>query len=529
MNSHIEIKIFSINTALSGLEPTGIAITYGVNMIPYAVIDLPPTQAKMLCDFDQEIRREPVSIRVRTSFGCLVFDGLADGLSSSASPGSTTLQLIVKSAFQELLETFPRSPGMHPNPLIDILFRRPTFEIKNYTVTDWLHTVTAKAHAGLNENQPPSRYIINAGIAILEQQENIRTQYQAIMGPGTKPIMDVIESYTKVKFDRAIALLRKVDTSYVDETIGLTVKDSRISQLITPCLIENTGSVFDFLIQAFSRFGCNLVVGSRGNAYVIPNAGFVKIPHIESKKIVQGTLSPSANIFYPMDYESYDFSDAGYKDVKAVYVISDPASQMHSSNDSPDLGRYVDPNPNTTGGILVASIPQAIAYNLGAVLGENTKKSQRAVAEQTPNLNPTLTQTDIETHQKQQKLKIHTDTWKLKQGFFDQWAELKYLEVKYMDRTGSVMGMFNPNRAPGAVGVIYTRLPGIAIDMLITSVTHRFQVSPPNGGQAVTSVAFNCGRFSKSGSGVDEISLFKYTGQKSLDFATKFAKDINEK
>ena len=117
--------------------------------------------------------------------------------------------------------------------------------------------------------------------------------------------------------------------------------------------------------------------------------------------------------------------------------------------------------------------------------------------------------------------------------FADQWAELRYYQLKYTDRMGGLGMLFNPNCAPGAVGTAYLRAPGVYIDFFVTEVVHEIRLSAPDHGQAATHIGFNCGRmgsYTEAGAlapGLKQLDLFDgFDATKSGKVAAAFVKDI---
>jgi hypothetical protein len=116
--------------------------------------------------------------------------------------------------------------------------------------------------------------------------------------------------------------------------------------------------------------------------------------------------------------------------------------------------------------------------------------------------------------------------------FADQWAQLRYCQLKYTDRMGGIGMLFNPNCSPGAIGTIYLRAPGVYIDYFVTEVSHEIRLGVPDHGSATTNIGFNCGRMGMYQSaplstGLPKLDLFDgFDATKSAKVAAAFVKDI---
>ena len=136
--------------------------------------------------------------------------------------------------------------------------------------------------------------------------------------------------------------------------------------------------------------------------------------------------------------------------------------------------------------------------------------------------------TDVENSEDlpQGEKKAVEDNRKPFKDMLDNYAEQKFLQVRYGDRQGSMTLSFNPNWVPGASGTLFIRSTEMFLEFYVTSVTHRVDLSPPANGSAITTINFNCGRMGKQTIGVSKDEFLGYDGKKEKDFQKKFIADI---
>ena len=508
MKADLKVTVSSPDIPLlNSIKPVGLTLSYGINELPTASLDLSTEDMALFCDYTAW-KRKPIKVIVFSKNGCLQFDGLADGLSTSCSVGSMSTQLVIKHPFQILFETYPRTPGFHPGSE-DILNMTPVMSFKN-DGSNWLLNLS-----GTTYKQNPIKYVIDLAIFMLENQHRVVSTYAMQTSPNFRlaGVMAAVSEYTPALFKKSIALLNSIDTTRTDGMNFISNgNNANVLTSIFSNLAENTSSVLDFVISGIKLFKCNLIIAF-DKAYTVPNAGF--LIQEANTNIVGKSTTP--NIAYPADYSSYQFSDNGFKDIKGVYVYG-TATGMAYSRSVPSIGEgaWVDPDPLVKGGIATANIPlfSFYAFDSSASTAQVTTPPTGAVV-----TGPAAVKAVSEQSQ------ANRDA--TSQEFYDNWAQMTYFELKYMDRTGSLNSMFNPRWAPGAVGTIYTKQPGAFIDMFVTGVTHTFSISAPNTGIASTSVSFTCGRFGKSKTGMSSIRLFKFDAGSSLAYAADFVNNIS--
>jgi hypothetical protein len=520
----------AINMTVAGYSnifiPIGISLTYGYNMIPQAVVNVDIRQAAMsaLCNFDA-YRRQPVYINIKTPSGCLVFEGLADGLSLGQQMGRVQLQLVVKNKFQTLTEILAKFPGITPNSL-DIFSRPPGIVLDN-TENDLAANLMVGARAFELTGDVISLIVgllnemLNGQTALLSSQQNTST-----MALPTDFLEILASNSGSLATGRT--LLSNINMQYA-QSIQVNGHNPAICEFLTKSIINADGNIFDLLISMLSQFNCALVIGN-DVAFVVPEIGFMKVPKPNPRSIGSGAMSSVPNIIYPAQYDSISFNDNGYKDIKACYIYADTSlgSGIQNGTRGEIQGGYVD--PNATGGVFVTQLPYFMVIGAEFFNYEHAPVMRTRVANRQTNASDSKVTVDMAMlDAMNQRDKMDDANRRLKEGFINNWAQLQYLNLKYKDRTGSINMIFNPRIAPGAVGSVYTRVPGTFIDFYVTGVNHTLSIEAPNTATANTSVSFNCGRLGAGlqSQGIDGVTFFGgFNGADSLSFATDFSKSI---
>lgn len=510
--SQISITVQGVDVALS-LRPIGVDLNYTYNEVPVALVDISTDDISLLCNFEN-FRRKKVIISINTDYGCIKFEGLIDGLSMVQSIGNIRLQMVVKNSFQVLKETYPKLPGLHPSSMdlfrrVDVIKHSPEFD-------DFFKTLSIGLDTRSDRVKNLIDFYIAAAIKYVTAQQNITVVSN--VAPAVSGIIQVAKDLAKTTLPIALDKLGKIDTSFVK---GMTI--SAASALVTghalEGLVNGTDSLFNSLVSNLTDLGCVLVIGN-SKAWVVPEVGFLQIDH--TSKIGLGATSDLSNIVYPAQYTSVTFNDNGYRDIKACYVVSDANIQLLNKKLTSELGFYID--TNAKGGVLTLAIPKFVAVGSAGALFEATSEAQKAIKEKSDNLSEELDEDTTVDELKDVESQLELNGVRSQKEFINNWAQLKYLQAKYMDRLGSISMKFNPKWAPAAVGSLYTRHPGTYIDFFVTSISHRFSLNAPNSGTAETIVNFNCGRIGKDalGSGIDKIILYDYDAARSLAFAESF-------
>lgn len=526
MKSDIEILLSGPD--FPAVVPIAASFSYSINGIPVATAELDGRSNWLLCNFERQ-RRKLVTLEVRTTKGCLRFDGFIDGCTLSQSTGSLGLSLVIKSRFQWLLETFTRVPGLHPDSLA-VFNNLPTLsaDMNPTGVVNFVSGVQLGQYAlaKVDMNQPlfqAVKTIYTEALNLLADSPRIFAS-EISMLPTVK-ITEASETFLADKLPMARAMLASLDTTAVD---GILLNASAAQY--GPDLINTTvqtlqGSLFEALVQMAQQYGCNIVVANN-KMYVIPDVGFLKIPHTNGVLRTKHSVVP--NIVYPAEYTGFQFNDQGYRDIKGCYLASLPNSMPMVTNGGLTrcLGHYID--PTATGGVLIDTLPQFVSGPLEFLAQKHSASLVAGIRAGIPRTQDgVLNEQQVEA----QNRIIAADTDKTTNDFTDKignnWAQLTYLQRKFADRTGSINAIFDPGWAPGGVGTLFARYPGTWIDFRVTSVSHNFTAAP-GGATASTSVSFDCGRMGgETVNGIDTIDFYQYNYTKSAAYSADFVANVS--
>ena len=527
MKSHVEIIISGED--FPTLSVMGASFQYGLNTVPVATAELDPQAATgLLCNFEQH-RRKLVTLIARTTNGCVHFDGFIDGASVSQQSGSLGLSLVIKGRQQWLLEAYTRVPGLHPSSLA--VFDNLKVLHSDFGVQDgnFVKGVQLGVYA-LNKVslEQPLFQVVKAiyleAFNLIAKSPLIFNKEIALL--PTVVITQAAEVFLAAKQPLVRAMISSMDTTAVDGIL-LTAAAAQLGpDLINTVVQTLNGSVFDSVVQLSQQYGCNLVVGN-SKMYIVPDVGFIKMPHIAT--VARAQHSDIPNIIYPADYLSYQFNDQGYRDIKGCYLSSRPESMtlITATGLTRCLGHYVD--PQAIGGILIEHLPQFVSGPLEYLSIKNSKVIGKACAAGAlRGVDGAPTQKSVEA----QERIIFQNTEQAANDFVQKvgnnWAQLTYLQRKFADRDGSIDAVFNPNWAPGGVGTLYTRYPGTWLDFRVTAVTHSFRATP-GAASANTSIQFDCGRMGgATNSGIDMVDYYQYDYGKSEAFANDFVANVSQ-
>ena len=543
---------------VNNLKPSGVVVRYGINTIPYATLDLTPRDLPLICDLELH-RRAPIRIQINSKHGCLVFKGLIDGSSISHSVGDMRMQLIVKSPFQLLNEINPKLLGYHSSG-VDFTRRVEALTIQKQNDQYKTLTMAIASVAHMNLTKPFIEGILEVLKAVITSQINWR-YILSVTGPSGQAAVQAAQAMGQVHLEIAMVLLNSIDTSYVPTS--LTLADYFTSNLVLENICESRNNLWEIFLSLLELAGCALVVANT-KAFVVPNSGFLKQSH---KAYIQPQeYSTIPNILYPVQYNSLNFNDNGYKDISGVYIQAD------DRNRSGVDGFFKDVRSGGKGGIIGETMPYVINFNNAATQAAKSRAASKAVGEARPHTKPLMSEEEFNKFQEGSSVgqtpKSYESYVKSEEGqhavinadssnddkavaaytedtnaanqeaidkikfLADQWAQLSYYRLKYTDRMGGISTMFNPNFAPGCVGSVYLRYPGVYIDFFVTEVTHEIRVAAPDTGIASTNIIFNCGRMgsltsSLLSAGLDSFNLFEnYDATRSYELAAAYVSDI---
>lgn len=523
---------------IEDLLPTGMTLRYALNSIPAATLDLSPQDLDIVCDMNKW-RRTPIKIRLESVNGCVTFRGLIDGLSMSQSIGDMRMQMVVKHPFQLLSEINPKLLGYH-SAGVDFTRRIEALQMEtgNSEATVLRYAIGSAISANLDK--PLFEGIIELLKAIVQSQlQWERTQAKA--GRSAEAAVNAAKAIAEKHLKVAETLLSQIDTQFVPTKLSLA--DFYVQDFVLETICETRSNLFDVLLTLLETVGCGLVIGNT-KAYIVPNSGFLEQEHRSSINFREVSKTP--NIFFPSQYNNVSFNDNGYRDISGVYVMSD------DKNVNGVDGFFKDEKYGGLGGVTGEVMPYVISFNNAALRAAGiTEVTKGAGDPARPNSQategaaaPEEAQHEAVKKTAEEEKKANDEAQKQKNEaeqkrtdalhkFANQWAELRYYQLKYTDRMGGIGLLFNPNCAPGAIGTTYLRAPGVFIDFFVTEVTHEIHLSAPDHGSATTSIGFNCGRmgsYTTAGAlapGLKQLDLFDgFDATRSGKVAAAFVKDI---
>lgn len=534
-----EMQVFAASkNDIENLLPTGVTLRYGLNTIPGATLDLSPQDLDIVCDMTKW-RRTPIKIRVESTNGCITFRGLIDGVSLSQSIGDMRMQMVVKHPFQLLSEINPKLLGYH-SAGVDFTRRVEALQMEtgNSEATVLRYAIGSAVSANLGK--PLFEGIIELLKAIVQSQiQWERTQAKA--GRSAEAAVNAAKAISEKHLKVAETLLNQIDTQFVPTKLSLA--DFYVQDYVLETICETRSNLFDILLTLLETVGCGLVIGN-SKAYIVPNSGFLEQTHRTTINFREVSKTP--NILFPAQYNNVSFNDNGYRDISGVYVMSD------DKNVNVVDGFFKDEKYGGSGGIIGEVMPYVISFNNAALRAAGIPEVSKSSGDpKRPNSQATggsgaseEAQHDAVKKTAEEEKKASDEAQKEKNEaeqkkidalykFANQWAELRYYQLKYTDRMGGIGMLFNPNCAPGAIGTTYLRAPGVFIDFFVTEVTHEIRLNAPDHGAAITSIGFNCGRMGSYtvanalAPGLKQLDLFDgFDAARSAKVAAAFVKDI---
>ncbi|RTL07825.1 hypothetical protein EKK58_01370 [Candidatus Dependentiae bacterium] len=534
-----EMQVFAAsNNDIENLLPTGLVLRYGLNSIPAATLDLSPQDLDIVCDMSRW-RRTPIKIRLESIHGCLTFRGLIDGVSMSQSIGDMRMQMVVKHPFQLLSEINPKLLGYH-SAGVDFTRRVEALQMEmgNSEATVLRYAIGSAVSANLGK--PLFEGIIELLKAIVQSQLQWE-RTQARVGRSAEAAVSAAKAIGEKHLLVAETLLKQIDTQFVPTKLSLA--DFYVQDYVLETICETRSNLFDILLTLLETVGCGLVIGNN-KAYIVPNSGFLEQTHRSTINFREVSKTP--NIIFPAQYNNISFNDNGYRDISGVYVMSD------DKNINGIDGFFKDDKYGGSGGIIGEVMPYVISFNNAALRAagipevtksagdparSNSQASEGSGASEEAQHEAVKKSAEEEKKASDEAQKQENEIEQKKidalYKFADQWAELRYYQLKYTDRMGGIGLLFNPNCAPGAIGTTYLRAPGVFIDFFVTEVTHEIRLNAPDHGSAITSIGFNCGRmgsYTTPGAlapGLKQLDLFDgFDAARSAKVAAAFVKDI---
>lgn len=525
-------------TPIGVVYPIGATIRYGINTIPYASLELSPKNLNLICDIEK-YRRRPVRLDILSKNGCLTFNGLIDGISITQAIGDMRMSLVVKNAFQLLNEINPKLVGYHSSGIdftkrINVLRLAPSLTP--------FKSLVMMLQLGIKPNLDKTLF---AGVVDL-LKSFLNSQIDTVLMPilfNTPQMEGAIAAAKEVSLLQTTMGVKLLDSINCELTKSkYTLGDYRLASMIFESISSTKSNLYEVLLAILDSMACALVIGNK-TAFIVPNTGFLKQKHESGVKFKKYSAIP--NIVYPAQYNNVSFNDSGFRDIRGVYVQGNPA------NTSVVDGWFMDPSGGL-GGIVGEYMPYALCFYSTMQKAEQRKLVAVAAAD-SKSPNTPLAPVGNNSTEAEQKLQVWVDamwmanasdaatkvaatdtdtTIKETREFANEWAKIRYCQLKYGDRTGGISGMFNPNFAPGCLGSVFLRRPGVYIDFLVTDVVHELRMSAPDTGVATTNLGFNCGRIGSLTSsiisaGVDKLGILsEFDADSSAKIAQAFVTDV---
>jgi hypothetical protein len=552
--SDVKLKV----TGLSGITPIGFTVTYQIGAIPTAEIHFAPGAIRplkisgppsgLLANVDSEKRKNDITVdlEIDTYAGRvagrktrkLKFVGLLDGVSISNLVGGNSYRAILKNKAQVLLELTTLMPGLYPSSVN--IYKNPDFAIalkkggdEETAMKAWGRLISDEAVF----SKPPIECYKDIIKKIIEKQQNGWPEFC-----GTNKIIGEKQVFEKVfndprykkALERAKEIFDKIDLSAVQG--GSQPKKSAMS-LVFQGIANAFSAGPNILLENFLNFlnsvGVTLIFGN-SKIFAVPINSVINqeltVPSLKK-------LQDKPNICYPADYNSYTYSDNGYRDISTVIVNTDGyVGGTYLGGITFDNGAVAhfaeEKDISQASGVLVVRAHPWLLMSPIATLSTDSKEGRKnqdlpgvpQTEEGAEDFNSSTTEAkgDAASRQKEKD----EDVKKQLKTVLDNYAETKFYQSRYADRQGSITMDFNPDWVPGTSGALYVRESQMWLVFYVVSVTHTVEVGAPNNGTALTIINYNCGRMGKKPPGVDKDEFLGYDKGKESSVRQQFIQDI---
>lgn len=534
---------------LSGITPTGFTVTYQVGEIPTAQLDFVPgdinpsnlkvskMDAMRFVKKIEKLKRKDdvkITIKIKTNINNgqskthkLKFEGLLDGLSVTNSVGNNTYGAILKNKAQTLLELCIMTPGLYPASIN--IYKNPSYALtrtkgseENRRVDGWCQ-LFAQGKLNWSSLQPIEVYTEIIKLIIKNQKSGWGDYLGTDKTIGGKQLMEVIfddPRYQKA-LERAEKFMNSIDLKAVTQGAAkkYTGWDKSAEALMS---IFATGP--DVLLENYLNFlnqmGVTLIFGNK-KIWAVPMNSMVKQ---ELTPPGPEQLQTKPNRAYPADYVSYNYNDAGYRDVCSVLVkVSEAVAGTYYGGLSFERGFSMDftddKEMSQASGVLVVSAhPWMVPTPTGGSADQAKKVRAQADNKGTPMQQSTPTYSGAKGQNKseaKQEQKKKDETYKEELNeILKNYAETKLYQTRFADRTGSIVMDFNTDWVPGTSGLLWIHECQTWLQFYVVSVTHKVEVAPTSNGTAITIVNYRCGRIGDDPSAVDSDKYLGYDKSK---------------
>lgn len=520
------------------VDPMGVTISYGVNMIPVCMIQVNPVNSPLIQSSDTyKKNRTKVSVVAKVQNQSLSFEGYYDGLSINYSYGSVVYNAVIKSNQQLLLESNAQIPGLSAgglNPFTRSGFMGKEISGDNGDVEKIENLVLGKIKVDVGDI-PLIKLYSDILIAVLDAQTN--DAYIQEFQPKDQESQDVTMLYDffknadfKAKTKQALAILQQdfdmTATDKINPKLGNATRQDILISLIESFL-KGPNSVWESMVSYYSGLGCCLLC-SKKKIFLLPDNGFITPKSSGYSLHKRGIVNEAL----PADYSSFSVNDNGYKNIGYVAIVQDLSNalnffgnQQYFKGGYPKKGQQSD---SPQGAVAILSNHPFI-YLSGEV-GRNSTgsgKVAKSYGERTSNVPGGKQQFDgIKTDEEGVEKAYDEDYYTFLRDVVDNYAETKYFQIRYGDRTGDILMDFNNNWVPATSGVLYSKQIEQKLFFMVQSVTHNISISASNSGSASTSINFNSCRSGQAPLSIDTDKLYNYNQGDMISVQSKFLADI---
>lgn len=543
-------------TPLPGVTVTGVTLNFTAGAIPTCVVDVAPDEKDVikieggakgiLANPDKEKRKNDVQVKieVKSKSGSgdktrkLEWKGYFDGLTIGNTVGQNTYQAILKGKAQTLLELTLLTPGLHPTSINP--YRNPLYSIiGNANAGDEQSEVAISSSEwseGIDIRKSPIEFYKSLVDRLIQLQKG---SYAKFLGSekgtdGQKAIVKILSEprYTKA-LTRAEKLWQKIDIDAVKSgTIAqLKVSQANACESMRNMVLNGPNVLLENFMNFLSFMGCTMIFGGDEKMWVVPERSFIKQEHQTPGK---KKTSDKVNVANPADYNSYTYSDNGYRDIFAVIAMTETpsggAALLAQESEPGFVGWYYDENELTeASGLLV--IPNHPFFHAFPVAENNyaDAKEMKNKADGGSSYYESEKKWGEDKQKEDQKKRAKEKKDKYDQALAERinnYAQTKFYQGRYGDRRGTITMDFNPKWCPATGGTLFVRETGFFIDFWVESVTHRIDMTPPAGGSAITIVNFCCGRMGTNPVGTDKDIFLGYDKGKEKQVKDAFVQDI---
>ena len=527
------MAVTDVNITSSLGSVIGATINLQVGAIPMVSLDLRPGGGVRIVgggsfpDIDsrrrQSLESVEISVRVRKGSGgqasrSFRFKGVLDGYSISNTVGNNSYQAVLKHEAQCLLELTTLMPGLYPAS--SNIFKIASHSLETSAQGEEGESVKLWTQIATGEilKLSPIKFYVALLKAIIEKQEGGWEKYAGTdkMVSNEQAFKAIFDSAQyKANLKKAKKILNSIDFSGCSGDIDKISNENR-SIDIQNIFASGPTIMLESLQNFLSTVGCSIIFGADKH-YIVPINSVIKQQQYSPGV---GQLSTTTNCAGPADYNSYSFSDIGYRDVNSVILISPNYTGGYTlGDDKSDRGVLAcfsapDGEAKGSGVYVVRAHPWAFL----SATSPQPNDAQKAKIELDGSNSPYAKKKSFKeaaeaakkTHAARSKEK-ENQTKDLAGKHLKNYAETKYYQARFTDRQGTITMDFNPNWVPGTGGVLYVRESQMFLHFYVHSVTHRVETGPPTTGSAITVVNFNCGRFGKNPAGSEGDDFLGYT------------------